>query len=222
MVATGPRSQPAGAAGDGHGRQTGHRVPTHPDIRKDPMDINALFTDAGLRAFTDAQRDQHLTDATQYAQLSDIVRRRLEQTPIDGDRAVGNWSISARHRARKVSRKLKRMERASRRAASSSEALYAAYVNHVLELPDRRERAALRKAERKGRQLQSGAGDRVAKSLHKSAGVFGGQLPGASQQTQTGPQFLPSQSFPYPVAAGGETQQQSIADFIPKAPKEGR
>lgn len=181
------------------------------------MDINALFTDAGLRAFTDAQRDQHLTDATQYAQLADIVRRRLEQTPIDGDRA-----FSARRRARRVARKLKKMERASRRAASSSEALYAAYINQVLELPQRREQAALRKAERKGRQLQAGAGDRVAKSLHKSVAAFGGQVNGASQQTGPGPQFLPPQSFPYPVAAGGEHQPQSIADFIPKAAREGR
>lgn len=184
------------------------------------MDINALFTEAGLRAFTDAQREQHQTDATQYAQLADIVRRRLEQTPIDGDRP-----FSARHRARKVARKLKKMERASRRAAASSEALYAAYVNQVLELPQRREQAALRKAERKGRQLQADAGDRVAKSLHKSAAVFGGQLPGTSQTgpAGAGQQFLPPQSYPYPVAAGGEnTQPQSIADFIPKAPKEGR
>lgn len=183
--------------------------------------IDALFTDAGLRAFTDAQRDQHMQDAAQYAQLAAVIQRRLEQTPIEGDKP-----LSARRRARKVARKMKRMERASRRAAASSEALYAAYVNHVLELPARREQAALRKAERQGRrQVTGGAGDRVAKSLHKSAAAFGGQLPGVSQASSAGAaqSFLPPQSYPYPVAAGGENSQpQSIADFIPKAPKEGR
>lgn len=178
--------------------------------------IDALFTDAGLRAFTDAQRDQHMQDASQYAQLAAVIQRRLEQTPIEGDKP-----FSARRRARKVARKMKRMERASRRAAASSEALYAAYVNHVLELPARREQAAVRKAERQGRrQVTGGAGDRVAKSLHKSTAAFGGgqiPQPGASQQTGAAPQFLPPQPFPYPMAAGSEQQQpRNIADFIPK------
>lgn len=179
--------------------------------------IDALFTDAGLRAFTTAQRDQHMQDASQYAQLADIVRRRLEQTPIDGDKP-----FSARRRARKVARKMKRMERASRKAAASSEALYAAYVNHVLELPERRQIAADRKAARQGRrQVTAGAGDRVAKSLHKSAQAFG-QAPvaGSSQQSGRVPQYLPPKPFPYPMAAGAEHQEpRTIADFIPK---EGR
>jgi hypothetical protein len=179
--------------------------------------IDALFTDAGLRAFTDAQRDQHMTDASQYAQLADVIKRRLEQTPIDGDKP-----FSARRRARKVARKMKRMERASRKAAASSEALYAAYVNHVLELPERRQLAADRKAARQGRrQVTAGAGDRVAKSLHKSAQTFGpAPVTGVSQQSGAAPQYLPPKPFPYPMAAGAEHQEpRTIADFIPK---EGR
>jgi hypothetical protein len=179
--------------------------------------IDALFTDAGLRAFTDAQRDQHMTDARQYAQFAAVIQRRLEQTPIEGDKR-----FSARRRARKVARKMKRMERASRRAAASSEALYAAYVNHVLELPERRQIAAYRKAARQGRrQVTAGAGDRVAKSLHKSAHAFGpAPVTGVSQQPGAAPQYLPPKPFPYPMAAGAEHQEpRTIADFIPK---EGR
>lgn len=168
------------------------------------MDINALFTDAGLRAFTDHQRDQHMEDARQYGQIADIVKRRLEKTPIDGDR----W-LSARLRARKVSRQLRAMERASQQAASSAEALYATYVNHVLGLPQRREVTAARKAERKaGRAAATGAA--VAKSLHKSAASLNGVQPG----DQAG--FLDANPYPFPMASGGETQTRSVADFFPR------
>ena len=61
------------------------------------MDLNELFTDQGMRAFTANQRDQHLEDARQYGQLADVVEQRLRATTIDGDRFMAE-----QRRARKV------------------------------------------------------------------------------------------------------------------------
>lgn len=176
------------------------------------MDINALFTDQGLRDFTNAQRDQHMEDARQYGQLAAIIRGRLKQTPVDGDR----W-LSARRRARKVSRQVKAMERASQKAAASAEALYATYVNQVLELPQRREVAAARKAQRK--QLRAAnAGALVAKSLEKSARhLSGDENPQVGGVPVAAPQYLDAQPSPFPMAAGSEGQAlRPFADFFPK------
>jgi hypothetical protein len=176
------------------------------------MDINALFTDGGLRAFTDAQRDQHMEDARQYGQLADIIKARLQQTSVDGDR----W-LSARLRARRVARQVRAMEKASKAAASSAEALYATYVNQVLELPQRRELAAARKAQRK-QQRSVSAGEFVAKSLETSATQLIGTVPEtALPQAGGGAQYLPPQPFPFPMAAGSEGQPtRTISDFFPR------
>ena len=121
-----------------------------------------LFRSEGLRAFTATVRDQHVRDAQQYGQIADIVRSRLQQTPIEGDR----W-LSKRLRAWKVARQLKAMQKASGEAASKAEALYATYVNEVLELPQRRAVAEAKRLERKsGRQAAVGAA--VAGSLNRT------------------------------------------------------
>lgn len=163
------------------------------------MDINALFTDEGLRAFTATVRDQHVRDAQQYGQIADIVRRRLEQTPIEGDR----W-MAKRLRAWKVARQLKAMQKASGEAASKAEALYATYVNEVLELPQRRAVAEAKKLERKqGRQ--AAVGGAVAKSLDKTVTSLNapqGQAPGAVPQAR--PAGVRGAGQPLePVADGG-------------------
>lgn len=182
------------------------------------MDINALFTDEGLRAFTATVRDQHVRDAQQYGQIADIVRRRLEQTPIDGDR----W-MAKKIRAWKVSRQLKAMQKASGEAASKAEALYATYVNEVLELPERRAAAEARKLERKnGGQAALGAA--VAKSLDKtvtSLSAPADQAPGAVPQARPA-EFVAADNpwQQWPMAAGGERPTASINDYFPKG--EGR
>jgi hypothetical protein len=178
------------------------------------MDINALFTDEGLRAFTATVRDQHVRDAQQYGQIADIVRRRLEQTPIDGDR----W-MSKKLRAWKVSRQLKAMQKASGEAASKAEALYATYKNEVLELPQRRAAAEARKLERKqGRQATLGAA--VAKSLDKtvtSLNAPADQVPGAVPQARPAEFVAPDNPWQqWPMAAGGERPTASINDYFPK------
>ncbi|MGV9248009.1 hypothetical protein [Streptomyces sp. NPDC003710] len=180
------------------------------------MDINALFTDEGLRAFTSQMRDQHMKDATQYGQIADIVRRRLEQTPIEGDRWLSKWL-----RARKVTRRVKAMEKASKDAASAAEALYATYRNEVLELPQRRAVAAARKAERKqSRQVAAGAA--VAKSLEKSVtSLTGGPTEAVGRVPQARPAEFVSPDNPWgqwPMAAGGDhaAPTRTINDYFPR------
>lgn len=178
------------------------------------MDINALFTDEGLRAFTATVRDQHVRDAQQYGQIADIVRRRLEQTPIDGDR----W-LAKKLRARKVSKQVKAMEKASKDAASAAEALYATYKNEVLELPQRRELAAARKAQRK-QNRQAAAGEAVAKSLDKTVTSLTGapgEVPGQVPQARPAEFVTPDNPWnQWPMAAGGERPTSTINDYFAK------
>ncbi|MDH6107885.1 hypothetical protein P3T36_006344 [Kitasatospora sp. MAP12-15] len=181
------------------------------------MNIDHLFTDAGMRAFTDSQRNQHMNDAQQYGQLAEIIRRRLEQTEIDGDKP-----LSARFRAWRVAREIRSMEKHSRKAAASSEALYVSYVNQVLELPGRRELAAARKEDKKARK-QGQTAALAAKSLDKTLAHFTGNVTnGAFGQAGQGGDYLDAEAHPYPMAAGAETQRgpRSVNDFFPR--QEGR
>jgi hypothetical protein len=175
------------------------------------MDINELFTDAGMRATTSSWRDQHMEDARQYGQIADIIRRRVEQTPVDGDR----W-LSARRRAWKVFRQVRAMERASQKAAARAEALYVTYVNQVLELPERRELAAGRKEDRRARRTAA-AGAMVAKSLEKSVTQLNGGNPQVTA-TVAAPQYLDAQPFPFQMAVGSESTQstRTVNDFFPR------
>ncbi|MEU6357666.1 hypothetical protein ABZ896_51640 [Streptomyces sp. NPDC047072] len=180
------------------------------------MDINQLFTDEGLRAFTAQMRDQHMKDAQQYGQIADIIRRRLENEKIDGDR----W-MSRKLRAWKVSRQVKAMQKASEGAASSAEALYATYRNEVLELPQRRAVAAARKAERK-QNRQAAAGAAVAKSLEKSVtSLTGGptqQVPGQIPQARPAEFVSPDSPWgQWPMASGGDhaAPTSTINDYFP-------
>lgn len=175
------------------------------------MDISALFTDHGLRDFTDAQRDQHMQDAREYGQLAEIIQRRVKQTPIDGDKPWSAW-----FRSRKVSRQVRAMEKASKQAAASAEGLYATYVNEVLELPLRREQAAIRKADRK-QQRAINAGAMVAKSLEKTVTKLNGVENPQVQVVQAVPQYLDAQPFEFPMVAGAEQQKPAnIADYFPQ------
>ncbi|WP_103503936.1 hypothetical protein, partial [Streptomyces sp. SM14] len=113
------------------------------------MDINALFSEDGLRAWTTDRRDQHLEDARHYGQIADILTRRLRESPVDGDKP---WDRALR--ARRIARHLRDMERTSKRAAADAEALHTAYVSGFLELPARRERAALERSKRRDSKAQ--------------------------------------------------------------------
>jgi hypothetical protein len=181
------------------------------------MNINDLFTEDGMRAFTAAVRDQHMQDASQYAQLADIVSRSLSQQHIDGDRYKG---LSRKMRAWKVARHLKAMKRHSQKAAASSEALNSGYVNHVLELPARREQAEARRQERKevrkGGRASASIGARTAASLDRSAAHFNSLTSINGIQDTPPASFLDAEPSYYPMAAGAEGQTAGIADFFRK------
>lgn len=184
------------------------------------MDINTLFTEAGMRQATSEWRENHIADAHQYAQIADIIQARLGQERIDGDRGA----LSAKRRAWKVSRKARALAKLARRQAATTEALHAAYVNEVLMLPQRREIAAQRRAvaadRRSDRRQQRAinAGAAVSKSLHKTATVLGGEQVSAQVTAPVqGPQeaFVDAEPFPFPQAAGAEGQHLgSISDFF--------
>lgn len=178
------------------------------------MDINDLFTDKGLRTFTADRRDQHLRDAREYGQLADVIRRRLAQTPIEGD---GMWA--ARTRARRVYRHLRAMERASARAAARSEALYTTYVHHVLDVPRRREveqaRRERRRAVRHDRRTErrTVAGSAVAGSFEQSVRALHAQ--GSRQR------HLDAEPHLYSVPTEADAAPApTVADYFP--PKRGQ
>lgn len=175
------------------------------------MDVNSLFTDQGMRQTTSVWRDQHMEDARQYGQIKEIVRRRLKQTPIDGDR----W-FDVKIRAWRVSRQVKAMERHSRRAAACAEATYATFAHQVVNLPERRAVRAGQKAARK-QQRAVNTGAFVAKSLDKSARSLSGQaVTSQVSGSQDEGQFLDAEPFPFPMAAGDEGRSHgSIGDFFP-------
>ena len=175
------------------------------------MDVNHLFTEPGMRDFTDQQRDLHMQDASQYAQIADVVRRRVAQSPIEGDR----W-LSARLRAWKVARQVRTMEKGAKLSAVGAEGLYTVFRHQVLELPERREAAQERREVRKSGRRGGAIGARAAKSLDKSAAHFNGltSINGVPDARQ--PNFLDAEPSYYPMAAGAEGQSPSIADFFPR------
>ncbi|GAA4658812.1 hypothetical protein GCM10023347_07670 [Streptomyces chumphonensis] len=161
------------------------------------MDANKLFTEAGLRSFVDKRRDQHLADAQQYGQLAGLFAARLRQSPIEGD-----WPMEARLRAYRVVRHLRKLEKDSRHAASDAEALHAAYTHQVLELPARRERAALKRAKAKDSRARR-------RALRRSKVAAGLEQP---QPTNRG--------YSFRLAGGGE-QMPHVTDIFAKQRKEG-
>jgi hypothetical protein len=161
------------------------------------MDLNQLFDEEGLRNITGAWRDQHLEDDRQYGQIADVVQRRLEQQTIDGDSR-----FSAGRRARKVAKNLRKMQKASRKAAAAAEALYGCYVNEIVELPARRATALERKETRRQRLgiAASAAQASVAKSLDKSTAALHGTPVGNPQVTpvEQAPRYVSPQPWQYP------------------------
>lgn len=179
------------------------------------MDINELFTQQGMRNATSAWRDQHMEDSRQYGQLADIIRRRLQQTPITGDR----W-YDKRLRAWRVARHARSMQRHSRKIAAQAEALDASFLNRVVNLPERRAVEASRKAEKK-QQRAANAGAFVAKSLDKSARALAGDAVkpqvGGVQEGQQAPQYLDAQPYQFPMAAGDDSSwPRDIRDLFPQ------
>lgn len=177
------------------------------------MEINQMFTESGMREATSAWRENHMSDGQQYAQVEQIIRARLRQDRIVGDRGA----LSAKVRAWKVARHAKKLSRLAQRQAAECEALFGSFVNQVVRLPERREvEARLRDQKRQQRAINAGAA--VAKSLQKTTTTLNGAQ--ASSQV-SGPRvvheaFLDAEPFPFSQAAGGESQHLgSITDYFP-------
>ncbi|MFE3206316.1 hypothetical protein [Embleya sp. NPDC059237] len=178
------------------------------------MDINDLFTEQGLRTFTQERRDLHLSDAREYGQLAQVLRRRLEQTPLDGDGMGAAW-----WRARRIYRHLRKMERASARAGAQAEALYTAYVQHVLEEPQRRAVEDTRREERRTARL-----DRNAERRRAAGAVVGGSLAQSARALHaegSRQRHLDAEPHLYTVADEDQAAPvvPSVVDFFP--PKRG-
>jgi len=173
------------------------------------MDIEALMTQDGMRAFTDEQRETFTTDAVQIRQLAQIIQARLAHTEIDGDRAG-----SAGRRARKVSRKMSRVARLLEKAAAETEGLNAVYLREVLELPARRARELEKKEQRKQRfGIAAGAvQDVAAKSLTKTTNTLAGIQPQtANAQVMPPPvQYVSPQPYAFP---GQQAAAQPVPNF---------
>lgn len=143
------------------------------------MDMNQFFDPEGLRNITGAWRDQHLEDDRQYGQIADVVQSRLAQQNIAGD-----GRLSAGRRARKVAKHLRKMQKASRKAAAAAEGLYGCYVNDVVELPARRAAELERKENRRQRLgIAASTAQAVEKSLSKSTAALNGTPVGNPQVT---------------------------------------
>jgi hypothetical protein len=173
------------------------------------MDINQLFTEDGMREATSAWRENHMSDGQQYAQVAEIIRARLKQERIVGDRGA----MSAKVRAWKVARHAKKLSRLARRQAAGCEALNSAYVNQVVKLPERRAiEARIRSDKRQQRAINAGA--MVSKSLQKTATTLNG-TPASPQVNAPQEAFLDAEPFAFPQAVGAESHDMgSIGDYF--------
>lgn len=117
------------------------------------MDLNELMTPDGMGNFSSGQRDTFVTDATELRQMGRIVRARLSQTDIDGDKP---WS--ARRRAAKVAGRFDRVAKLLEKAAAECEAIDATYGREVVDLPRRRAAALEKKDQRRSRRALTGKG----------------------------------------------------------------
>jgi hypothetical protein len=90
------------------------------------------------------------------------------QTHLRSQHIKGDSPRSAKRRARKVEKHLRRMAKAARQTAKSAEALRTAYADHVAEvaaLPDQRREKAARRAQRRGGTV----GELTSRSLRTTA-----------------------------------------------------
>jgi hypothetical protein len=182
------------------------------------MDMDALMKQQGMRTWTEDERDKYNNDGSELRQMANVIKARLENTHVDGDKNAGH----ARRRAAKVVRRLNRAIRHLERAAAEMEACNAVYVREVLELPERRRRELERSETRRSRRgLAGGVHETVAKSLDASARAFNGGQPIGNPQVNAAPQ--PQYVSPYPhqfaQPAGSQQSLPDMADLFVDFPE---
>lgn len=179
------------------------------------MDMTALMTEQGMRTWTETERDENVNAAAQLRQMAQIIKARLENTHVDGDKSAGQ----ARKRARIVVRNLYRAAKDLDRAAARIEAMNAVYVREVLELPDRRVKE-LERRELRRQRLGIAAGqarEQVAGSLAQSAHSLAGPPPVGNPQVtpvQQQPMYTNPHAFPFPGAPTAGEPIPSIGELF--------
>lgn len=180
------------------------------------MDMNALMTEQGMRTWTETERDENVNAATQLRQMAQIIKARLENLHVDGDKTAGQ----ARKRARQVVRHLHRAARDLDRAAARIEAMNAVYVREVLELPARRARELERKEMRRQRLgiAAGGAHEQIAASLAQSASALAGPPPVGNPQVTPvqQPVYTNPHAYQFGPTAGQAEPVPNIGDLFTK------
>ena len=177
------------------------------------MDMDALMKQQGMRTWTEDERDKYNNDGSELRQMANVIRARLENTHIDGDKNAGQ----AKRRAAKVARRLNRAIRHLERAAAEMEACNAVYVREVLELPERRQKELDRSETRRSRLgLAGGVHETVAKSLDASARAFNGGQPIGNPQVNAvqQPQYVNPQPYVFPGAGVSQQPLPDISSFF--------
>lgn len=176
------------------------------------MDMTELMTKQGMGTFKDEQRDTFVNDADQVRQMGRVIRARIANTCINGDKP---WS--AKRRAAKVGGRFDRVAKLLEKAAAEVEAIDATYNREVLELPARRQTALDKKAERQEakaltRQKARALTERtLAESAHGLAAdprLLAGQPPATAPQ----PVYTNPAAYQFPTAAGDPIPE--IADMF--------
>ncbi|MFM9373252.1 hypothetical protein [Streptomyces sp. Da 82-17] len=180
------------------------------------MDIENLMSPEGMRAFTDEQRDTLTTDASQVRQLALIIKARIAQTQIDGDKP---WS--AKLRAYKVGKQFEQVAKQLEKAAAGCEGINASYKKDVLEVPARRERALERKEQRAEQKMLAKARAKhgITGALAENAHALNAGTGAANPQVNApaappAPQYVNPAPFPMPQAPAQSSSGQ-ISDHFP-------
>ena len=171
------------------------------------MDLNELMTPEGIGGFSSEQRDTFVNDATQIRQMGRIVRARLSQTEIEGDKP---WS--ARRRAAKVAGRFDRVAKLLEKAAAECEAIDATYGRQVTQLPQRRANALAKKEQRRERKALTA---RKAHALTQRTLAESAQGLAADPRTAGQPVAM-LQTQPIYVSPQAPTLPQSSNDPLPQ------
>lgn len=179
------------------------------------MDMTELMTQQGMSAFKDEQRDTFVNDADQVRQIGRVIRARIANTRIDGDKT---WS--AKRRAAKVGSRFDRVASLLEKAAAEVEAIDATYNREVLELPARRQRALDKKTERQQAKAltRQKAHELTERTLAESAHHLAADprtlpaQPGMPPTVQPQPVYTNPTAYQYPTTASDPLPE--IADLF--------
>jgi hypothetical protein len=174
------------------------------------MDLNEITSATGMREFTSNQRDTLINDARELRQIAEIVKNRIAESTLDGDKPG-----AARRRATKVDKKFQQAIRLLEKAAGVCEAIEGTHRREITELPDRRAKALAKKQQRAEHRALSRqkAHALTRQSLAESAQQFAVD-PRLAAQVPPMPATAPQYVNPHPGAyAAPAAERTPLADF---------